>query len=252
MTDVLVCLKRVPDVAGEVTLTADEQGIDARHVGFTVSAHENCAVELAVQIAADTGGTATVLTVGPAEAVEQLRSALAVGCESAVLVEVPDPGAYGPADIAREIAAVVEGRTYDLVLLGNDAADTGDFQVGIRLAHLLGRPVVNGVRTVSVADGVATARGDGVDGVETYAVPLPAVATVLEGGVEPRYPSLKGRMKAKKAVIETLPPQFEPKGSGRVRLLLPPAQPSTVEVLGQGPDAAGAVVDLLERMGVAR
>jgi len=257
MAEVLVCIKRVPDVAGEVTLTADEQGIDARHVGFTVSAHENCAVELAVQIAADTGGSATVLTVGAADAVEQLRSALAVGCDAAVLVETADPGAYGPADIAREIAAAVEssaaaGRSFDLVLLGNDAADTGDFQVGIRLAHLLGRPVVNGVRTVSVADGTATARGDGVDGVETYAVPLPAVATVLEGGVEPRYPSLKGRMKAKKASIETVAARHEPVGSGRVRLLLPPAQPSVVEVLGEGPDAAGAVVDLLQRMGVAR
>lgn len=252
MSDVLVCIKRVPDAAGEVTLTADGQGIDARHVGFTVSAHENCAVELAVQIAAATGGTATVLTVGDADAVEQLRSALSVGCEAAVLVEAADPGAYGPADIAREIAAVVEGRAYDLVLLGNDAADTGDFQVGIRLAHLLDRPVVNGVRTVSVADGVATAQGDGIDGVETFAVPLPAVVTVLEGGVEPRYPSLKGRMKAKKTVVETLEPRHEPQGSGRVRLLLPPAQPSTVEVLGAGPDAAGAVVDLLERMGVAR
>src|SRR5690349_9434725 len=119
MADVLVCIKRVPDAAGEVTLTADEQGIAARHVGFTGSAHENCAVELAVQIAADTGGTATVLTVGGADAVEQLRSALAVGCDAAVLVETADPAAYGPADIAREIAGVmessaVEGRTYDL------------------------------------------------------------------------------------------------------------------------------------------
>lgn len=252
MTDVLVCIKRVPDVGGEITLTADGQGVDARHVGFTVSAHENCAVELAVQIAAETGGTATVLTVGPAEAVEQLRSALGVGCDAAVLVETADPGAYGPADVAREIATVVEGRTVDLVLLGNDAADSGDFQVGIRLAHLLGLPVVNGVRTVAVFDGVATARGDGVDGVEIYEVPLPAVATVLEGGVEPRYPSLKGRMKAKKATIDTRAPQHEPAGSGRVRLLLPPAQPSSVEVLGEGPGAAPAVVDLLQRMGVAR
>ncbi len=256
MTDVLVCIKRVPDAAGEVTLTADAQGVDARHVGFTLSAHENCAVELAVRTAADTGGTATVLTLGPAEAVEQLRSALGVGVEAAVLVEA-DPAAYGPADVAREIAAVVEahaaeGRVHDLVLLGNDAADSGDFQVGIRLAHLLGRPVVNGVRTVAVEGAVLAAHGDGVDGVETYAVPLPAVATVLEGGVEPRYPTLKGRMKARKAPVETRAPQREPAGSGRVRLLLPPPAPSSVELLGEGPDAAVAVVDLLHRMGVAR
>jgi electron transfer flavoprotein beta subunit len=251
MTNVLVCIKRVPDAAGEVLLTADEQALDARFVGFTVSAHENCAVELAVRI-----GATTVLSVGPADTVEQLRGALGVGATAAVLIEA-DPIGYGPADIAREIAAVVkaheaEGKTYDLILLGNDAADTGDFQVGIRLAYELGRPVVNGVRTVEVADGVATARGDGIDGVETYAVPLPAVVTVLEGGVEPRYPTITGRMKAKKTPIETVAPRQEPRGPGRVRLTLPPAQPSTVDVLGEGPDAAAAVVDLLQRLGVAR
>jgi electron transfer flavoprotein beta subunit len=256
MTNVLVCIKRVPDAAGEVLLTADEQALDARFVGFTVSAHENCAVELAVRIAGDGGGTATVLSLGPADTVEQLRGALGVGAAAAVLIEA-DPTGYGPADIAREIAAVVkaheaEGKTYDLILLGNDAADTGDFQVGIRLAYELGRPVVNGVRTVEVDGGVATARGDGIDGVETYEVPLPAVVTVLEGGVEPRYPTITGRMKAKKTPIETHQPRQEPRGSGRVRLTLPPAQPSTVDVLGEGPDAAAAVVDLLQRLGVAR
>jgi electron transfer flavoprotein beta subunit len=256
MADVLVCIKRVPDVAGEVLLTPDAQAVDARFVGFTVSAHENCAVELAVRIATATGGTATVLTLGPEAAVEQLRAALAVGCSAAVRIDA-DPVGYGPVDVVREIAAVVEahaadGRTHDLILLGNDAADTGDFQVGVRLAYALHRPVVNGVRTVEVADGVATARGAGPDGVETFAVPLPAVVTVLEGGVEPRYPSVVGRMKAKKVPIETVAPRHEPCGPGRVRLTLPPAQPSTVEVLGTGPDAAPAVVDLLQRLGVTR
>lgn len=253
MTSVLVCVKRVPDISGEVLLTADAQGIDARFVGFTVSAHESCAVELAVQI----GDEITALTLGPAEAVEQLRSALGVGCTAAVLVQADTVG-FGPADVAREIAAVVaahaaEGRHHDLILLGNDAADTGDFQVGIRLAHELGRPVLNGVKTVEVSDGVVTARGDGPDGgVETFRVPLPAVVTVLEGGVEPRYPTITGRMKAKKIAVETVEARRSPGGPGRVRLTVPPAQPSSVEVLGEGPAAAPAVVDLLRSLGVSR
>ena len=123
MTNVLVCIKRVPDAAGEVTLTADGQGVDARHVGFTVSAHENCAVELAVRIAGDTGGTATVLTLGTDDAVEQLRTVLGLGCTAAVLIEA-DPAGFGPADVAREIAAVAGG--YDLVLLGNCLLYTSD------------------------------------------------------------------------------------------------------------------------------
>ena len=257
MTNVLVCVKRVPDSSGEVLLSADAQSVDARYVGFTVSPHESCAVELAVKIADAGGGTATVLTLGPDDAVEQLRSALGVGCSAAVLIEADLVG-FGPADVAREIAAVVqaheaEGRGYDLILLGNDAADTGDFQVGIRLAYELGRPVVNGIKTAEVVDGMAVLRGDSPDGgVETFQVPLPAVATVLEGGVEPRYPSMSGRIKAKKVKIETVEPRRAPVGPHRVALTLPPAQPSTVEVLGEGPDAASAVVDLLQNLGVAR
>ena len=257
MTNVLVCIKRVPEAAGEVTLTADNQAVDARYVGFTINEHENCAVELAVRIASDTGGTATVLTLGTQDAVEQLRSALGVGATSAVLIEADDPAAFGPADVAREIAAVVEdhaanGTTYDLVLLGNDAADSGDFQVPIRLAYALGRPIVTGASLVEVADSTLVAHVDGSAGQETSTVPLPAVASVLAGGVEPRYPTLKGRMAAKKVEIETRAAASEPEGAHRVRLLLPPEESTSVEVLGEGPEAAAAVVDLLERLAVVR
>ena len=100
MTNVLVCIKRVPDVSGEVLLTDDGLHVDARHVGYTVSPHELCAVELAVQVAAETGGTVTVLSIGTGDSVEQLRDAVAVGASRAILVEVVDPDAWGPRDIA--------------------------------------------------------------------------------------------------------------------------------------------------------
>lgn len=256
MTNVLVCIKRVPDSSGQIMLTDDAQGVDARYVGFTVGDHENSAIELAIRVADATGGTVTLLTVGPAESVEQLRSALALGAHAGVLVEA-DPAALGPADIAREIAHVVTdhaavGTTYDLVLLGNDAPDSGDFQVPIRLAYHLGRPIVTGASTVEVADSTLVAHVDNPEGEETYTVPLPAVASVLEGGVEPRYPTLKGRMAAKKVDIEMRATTGEPEGAHRLRLLLPPPEPNTVEVLGEGPEAAGAVVDLLERLAVIR
>jgi electron transfer flavoprotein beta subunit len=258
MVGVLVCVKRVPDSTSEIVLTDDGQGVDGRFAGFTTSQHEQCAVELAVQMAASTGGEASVLTLGDADAVEQVRAALAVGCTAATHV-VADSQRLGPADVAREIAAVVRdheaaGRPHDLVLLGHDAADTGDFQVGIRLAHELGRPVVNGATVVLVeeVDGraVVTATGDGPHGHETYRVPLPAVVTVLEGGVEPRYPTVPGRMKAKKVPIEERELSSPPAGPARVRWTLPPAAPSDVRVLGKGPEAAPAVVDLLEQLGV--
>jgi electron transfer flavoprotein beta subunit len=253
MSNVLVCIKRVPDSSSEVVLTDDGQAVDGRFAGFTMSAHEECAVELAVQVTSGSG-EATALTIGDADAVEQLRSALAVGCSAATHV-VADPQGFGPADVAKEIAAVVRdheaaGRTHDLVLLGNDAADSGDFQVGIRLAYELGRPVVNGANSVAVEDDVVVAEVDGPDGHETYRVPLPAVVTILEGGVEPRYPSVPGRMKAKKVPIEERSPAAEPAGPNRVRLTLPPPAPSNVQILGKGADAAPSVVDLFEQLGV--
>jgi electron transfer flavoprotein beta subunit len=247
--NVLVCVKRVPDVSGEVLVTADGMSVDARHVGFTMSPHEECAVELATQIAESTGGTATVLSVGPPDSVEQLRTALAIGCSSAILVET-DTESYGPADVAAEIAAVARDREFDLILLGNDAADTGDFQVPVRLAYALDRPVVTNISTAALDGDKVVARADGPDGSEIFEVPLPAVVAVMEGGVTPRYPSIPGRMKAKKAPVETVAPQGEPRGSGRVRLKLPPRRPSTVEVLGRGAEAAPAVVDLLLELGV--
>jgi electron transfer flavoprotein beta subunit len=251
---VLVCIKRVVDSSGEVVLTEDAQAVDGRFAGFTTSAHEECAIELATQVASATDGSAAVLTLGEADAVEQLRSALALGCTSATHV-VTDPSLLGPADVAREIAAVVRdhaaaGEAHDLVLLGNDAADSGDFQVGIRLAYELGWPVVNGVSTVAVEGDEVVASGEGPDGRETYRVALPAVVTVLEGGVEPRYPGVPGRLRAKKIPIEERTLSTEPTGPNRVRLLLPPAQPSDVRILGTGAEAAPAVVDLLESLGV--
>ena len=150
MTRVLVAVKRVVDSSGEAVLTDDQQGLDGRYAGYTIGDHDACAVELGIQVAEATGGSATIVSVGVAEAVEQIRGALALGAHAGVLVEA-DPVALGPADVAAEIAAVVTaadaaGEPYDLVLLGNDAADTGDFQVPVRLAYAVGRPIVTGAR----------------------------------------------------------------------------------------------------------
>lgn len=270
--EVLVCIKRVPGSSASVILTEDGQGVDTRHVGWTVGPHEECAVEAAVALVEAHGGSARVLTVGPEAALEQLREALAVGVGSAVHVRA-DNDRWGPADVAGAIADVVRahgttGEGYDLVLVGNDAADTGDFQVGVRIAYRLGWPVVTGVRTVELlpaaADGAADpsgaggsgagervlVSGDGPDGTEWFELPLPAVLAIKEGGISPRYPSIPGRLRAKKAPVEVIEPERTPVGTGRVRLMLPPEQPSQVQILGTGPDAAPAVVDLLQQLGV--
>jgi electron transfer flavoprotein beta subunit len=249
--DILVCVKRVPGASGRITLTDDELRIDARHVGFTVSPHEESAVECAVRAVETGGGSATVLTVGTEDSVEQLRDALAMGVGAAVLVEADSEG-WSPADVAGAIADAVHASAtgYDLVLVGNEAGDTADFQVGVRLAHLLGRPCVTGVSTFEAKDGRVTVRRDGPEGTEVYELPLPAVLTIREGGVVPRYPSVPGRIRAKKAVVEHLSLGRAPVGGGRLRLTLPPEEAKSVQILGSGAEAAGAVVDLFERLGL--
>lgn len=252
--NILVCVKRAADVTGEVVLTADGTALDGRYSGYAMSGHETAAVEIAVSLVEQHGGSVTVLTLGDDDAVEQLRDALAVGADDAVHIEA-DSSAYGPADVAAAIAEVVRARAdagtaYDLVLVGNDAADTGNFQVGIRLAYLLDRPVVAGVQSAEVADGTATLHVGSSEGTETYEVALPAVATVLEGGVDPRYPNIRGRMRAKKAPVETVTAGVEPKGGRTLGLSLPPPAPTQVTVLGEGPGAAPAVVDVLRKIGV--
>ncbi|GAA1855125.1 electron transfer flavoprotein subunit beta/FixA family protein [Brevibacterium marinum] len=273
--DILVCIKRVPDISGQITLDDSGTDIDDSGLGHTTSAHEECAVELAIQTAAATGGKVTVLTLGPAEAVEQLRAAVAVGAHDGILIEAEDPSVFAPEDIAQIIGDVIrdlaeQGQGFDLVLLGNDAADTGDFQVGIRLAYDLGYPVLTGVQALNATGGAGggsgssggstgaseagalEARGIGPAGTEIFSLDLPAVIAVQEGGVDPRYPSITGRMKAKRARIAEYVAPEPGTGNPRLGLELPPETASAVTVLGEGPDAAGSLVDVLEEIGVIR
>lgn len=261
--NILVCIKRVPDVSGQITLDASGTDIDHGALGHTISAHEESAVEVAVQLAAATDGEVTVLTLGTDDSVEQLRASLAVGANNAVLIETEDPGAYGPEDIASAIAEVVRGsggsdsgdEGFDLILVGNDAADTGDFQVGIRLAYELGVPALTSITNVQASDSngggnSVEAHGIGPAGTEIFELELPAVIAIQEGGVEPRYPSIPGRMKAKKAPLDEVEAPEPVHGNPRIGLELPPEQSSTVTILGEGPEAAAALVDVLEESGV--
>src|SRR5437588_222964 len=176
--NILVCVKRVPATAGKMTLVDDDREIDTRYLGFTVSPHEECAVEEAVRLVEAHGGSATVVTLGPEEAVDQLRAALAVGATRAVHLVTDgrewDPGAIAAAVLAERSA----GTEYDLLLFGNEAADTGDYQVPVRVAHALGIPVITGIKRLAVEGGRAVAKRESAGGWEVFELPLPAVIAV--------------------------------------------------------------------------
>jgi electron transfer flavoprotein beta subunit len=252
--NILVCVKRVPAAAGRITLTPDEQDIDTRFLGFTVSPHEECAVEEAVRLIEAHGGNSVVLTLGPDAAVEQLQDAMAIGIESGILLETDggewDPGATAEAIVEAVLAQRAAGLEFDLLLLGNEAADTGDYQVGIRVAHALDLPCVSGVKQLDIDEGTAVARREGWGGWEVFRVPLPAVITVKEGINLPRYPSVPGRLRAKRKPIERVTPQWRSGGLEKVRLVLPKGSGRKVEILGHGPEAAPRVVEVLRGLGV--
>jgi electron transfer flavoprotein beta subunit len=251
---VLVCVKRVPVTGGRITLTPDEQEIDTRYLGFTVSPHEECAVEEAVRLIERHGGASVVMTLGPPEAEEQLRDAMALGADRAILLQT-DGADWDPMATARAITRTIRDQesvngAFDLVLFGNESADSGGHQVGVRVAHALGRPCVTGVKAIELGGAGAVVRREAAGGWEVFEVPLPAVLGVKEGLNLPRYPSMPGRLKAKKRPVERIAPEPEPGGQRKVRLMHPPERENAVEVLGSGPEAAPRVVEVLRKAGV--
>ncbi len=245
--EILVCIKRVPATGARITLTADERGIDTRNLGFTISPHEECAVEEAVRLVEQFGGQVTVLTLGPAEAAEQLRDALAVGADRAIHL-LTDGSEWDAMATANAIIEVARAEPFDLLLFGNEAADTGDFQVGIRVAVALGRPCITGVKGVEVRGDTIVARREAGGGWELYEVPLPAVLTVKEGLNLPRYPSVPGRLRAKKKPLDQIQPVWNGGGLEIIRLATPPEQGKTVQLLGQGVTAVPRIVEILREL----
>jgi electron transfer flavoprotein beta subunit len=252
--NILVCIKRVPATGGKIMLTPDAQEIDTRFLGFTVSPHEECAVEEALRQIGSDGGTSTVLSLGPAASAEQLQDAIARGIDRAVLLET-DGREWDPAATARAIVEAVRaesaaGVEYELLLFGNEAADTGDYQVGIRVAHALGLPCVTGVKSLEIRAGTAVAGSDTAHGREIFEVPLPAVVTIKEGINLPRYPSIPGRIRAKRQPIERMEPAWPGNGLSKIRLELPAEQEKHAEILGQGAEAAPRIAAVLDELGL--
>ena len=249
--NVLVCVKRVPETGARITLTADAQAIDTTFLGFTISPHEECAVEEALRIVEAHGGSTTVLTLGPAAATEQLQNALAMGIGNAVLLEIDGGDWNAEATAAALVDAIrVSHEPFDLLLFGNEAADSGDYQVGVRVAHALGLPCVTGIKGMTIEGDRLTARREAGGGWEIFELPLPAVVTVKEGLNLPRYASLPGRLRAKKTPIERIEPRPRVSALETIRLVVPPEHPSHVEILGSDADAAPRVLEVLHELGL--
>ena len=241
---IAVCVKRVPDSEARVKISSDGKSLDEAGVKFVLNPYDEFAVEEALRRREKAGsGEVAVFSLGPASAQETIRTALAMGADRGVLLQV-DKIPSDPYETAKLIAAALKPDTWDLVLFGRMAIDDYNTQVGPLVAQLLDLPCVTAVSHLEIegARGVAEREIEG--GIEVLEFPMPAVVTTDKGLNEPRYPALKGIMAAKKKPLEVKP--VEPGvGSQEIVALTPPAERKEGKIVGEGAAAVGELVRLL-------
>jgi electron transfer flavoprotein beta subunit len=201
---ILVAIKPVPNPDEKVRISKDGRGIVLDNIKMVINPFCEIAVEEALRIREKRGGEVVVLTIGPREAEQQVRTALAMGADRAILVEAgKDLDSLG---VAKVMAKAVEQEAPDFVIMGKQAVDDDNNQVGQILAALLSWPQATFASKIEFSeDGKRADVARETDGgLETIGVPLPAVITTDLRLNEPRYASLPGIMKAKKKEMKVI------------------------------------------------
>jgi electron transfer flavoprotein beta subunit len=243
--DSIVCIKRVPDSAAKIKIAADGTSIEPAGIDYVISPYDEIALETALQLKEAHGGTVTVMCLGFAESTKEIRQALAMGADKAVLIKDAG-GSRGPLGIAKALADAIKGRDYDVLFFGRQSIDADNSAVGVMVAQLLDLACVTLVTKFEVADGKALVHRESEAGTEVIEVALPAVFTAQRGLAEPRYPAIKGIMMAKKKPIEEIDAPA-PSGNLKVEKISPPPERAEGKIVGEGPDAAAELVRLLRQ-----
>jgi len=240
---IAVCLKRVPDTTTKIVVGAGGKSIDEAGVKFVPNPYDEYAVEAAIALKEKAGaGETVVVSLGGDAAQETIRTALAMGIDRGVLLK--GDGSADGLEVARVLAAELNGGGYDLILFGKMAVDDYHHAVGVMVGEILGLPVLSSVSALRVEGGTVGGEREIEGGVEVLAAALPAVVTTDKGVNTPRLPSLKGIMAAKKKPLEVKPVSL---GAGTMvvtGLSLPPERQAG-RIVGEGPDAAAVLAQLL-------
>ncbi len=241
---IAVCVKRVPDTESRIKPAADGKSLDEAGVKFILNPYDEFAVEEALQRKEKAGsGEVVVVALGPAAAQETIRTALAMGADRGVLLQVDRIPADG-LEVAKALAAELQAGGYDLILFGKIAIDDYNHQVGPMVAELLNLPCVTAVAHLKLDGTTGEAEREIEGGIEVVTFSLPAVITADKGLNEPRYPALKGIMAAKKKPLEVKPVTL---GAGGVELvsMTPPPERAAGRIVGEGAAAVGELVRVL-------
>ncbi|HAQ06813.1 MAG TPA: electron transfer flavoprotein subunit beta [Bacillus bacterium] len=201
--NIYVLMKRTFDTEEKITIANGK--INEEGAEFIINPYDEYAVEEAIQVRDAHGGEVTVISVGNEDAEKQLRTALAMGADKAVLINIEDDVENGDQfTTAKILAEYLKDKDADLILGGNVAIDGGSGQVAPRVADQLDIPYVTTITKLEINGGTATITRDVEGDSEVIETSLPVLVTAQQGLNEPRYPSLPGIMKAKKKPLEEL------------------------------------------------
>lgn len=243
---IAVLIKQTPDMnAVRVDRATGQVQMNGQPV---ISSHDASALEAAIQLKEAHGGEVTVVSAGPASVKDALQRALGVGADKAIHVAVDDLSAVDTLGVARLLAEQIKPLDPDLVLAGQSSDDGGSGQIGPQVAELLGLPKIGSISALSIMDGLATVERDSEDGRQTIEARLPVVLIIQSGLNEPRYPSLKGMMAAKKKSIDVI--AASPERTAGISWSQPyaPARTSSGTIVQNLPadEAAARLVDWLK------
>jgi electron transfer flavoprotein beta subunit len=201
--DIVVLVKQVPDTESLIQIAGDGLSIKTDTIKWVMNPYDELAVEEALKIRETHGGTVTIVSVGTEQSVKTLRTALAMGADTAVVVT--DPLAQGSDSLgtARILYAVIKTMPYDLIIAGQRAVDEDSYQVGAAVAEFLEIPQISQIIKQEISNGSIRCHRVVEGAVEVVESSLPALLTTQRGLNEPRYATLPGIMKAKKKPLET-------------------------------------------------
>jgi electron transfer flavoprotein beta subunit len=255
--NVIVCMKQVPDTETLIKIKPDGSGIVTDEIKYVMNPYCEFAVEEALRIKEKQGGAAILVSMGPARAVESLRTGLAMGADRSIHLNDPAFEGSDAYTTAKALAEVIKKESYDLILCGKQAVDDDMAQVGPALAELLNIPHVTLITKLEISADKKKAKVEReIDGgKEVLDVALPALFTCQKGLNEPRYASLPGIMKAKKKEVKPinaaalgLPADQVGATGARTKILKytpPPSRPPGKVISGEVLDAAKNLVRLL-------
>jgi electron transfer flavoprotein beta subunit len=238
--DIVVLVKQVPDTWAERKLDPTDKTLDRASVDVVMNEIDEYAVEEALRITEAQGGEVTIVSMAPERGVETIRKALSMGAHKAVHLTDEALRGSDAVQTSYALATVLSTLQYDLVISGSEATDSRMAIMAPLLAERLGQPQLSGARKVTVDGGTVRIERQTENGYDVVEAPTPAIVSVVEKINEPRYPSFKGIMAAKKKPLTTLTLADAGIEAGQVGLATAPSQ--VVEFANKPPRQAGQVV----------